>query len=255
MNESKSIIKLWNVSKRFGDRKVLDQFCLDIFDRETLVIVGRSGVGKSTVLKHIDGLLKPDEGEVWVKGQEVTRLNEDFINHLRRKIGFVFQFAALFDSLTVFENVGFRLMRDMCMSETAAELIVKEKLELVGLNSDILHLKPAQLSGGMRKMVAVARAIAVDPEIVLYDEPTSGLDPVTSSAINDLIISMKLKLGVTSVVVTHDMESAYKVADRIAMIYDGRIIGVGTPEEIRNHTDPYIHQFITGSVVGPIPIR
>src|SRR6185295_8591653 len=218
MNGNKKLIELKDVSKTFGDRKVLDGINLDVYSGETLVIIGRSGVGKSTILKHIGGLLAPDKGEVWVEGQEVERLGEQELNELRKKMGVVFQYAALFDSLTVFENVAFRLLRDFQMPEAKALEVVREKLELVGLKDDLMFLKPAQLSGGMRKRVGLARAIAVDPEIILYDEPTSGLDPVTSEAINGLILDMQKKLGVTSVVVTHDMHSAYKVANRIAMI-------------------------------------
>ena len=251
----KALIQLKNVTKRFGDRKVLDNIDLEVFEGETLVIIGRSGVGKSTILKHIAGLLSPDAGEVWVEGQNVGALKEQEINELRKKMGVVFQYAALFDSLTVFENVAFRLLRDFKTPLPQAIDTVKRKLELVGLKDSLLDLKPAQLSGGMRKRVGLARAIAVDPEIILYDEPTSGLDPVSSEAINDLVLDMQKKLGVTSVVVTHDMHSAYKVANRIAMIYDGKIIGIGTPDEIRNSKDPTIHQFVTGSVEGPIPIR
>lgn len=252
---NKALISLRNVTKQFDGRKVLDNISLEVLEGETLVIIGRSGVGKSTILKHIAGLLLPDEGEVWVEGQEIGNLNEDGVNELRKKMGVVFQYAALFDSLTVFENVAFRLLRDFKMPFPQAIETVKRKLELVGLKDDLLDLKPAQLSGGMRKRVGLARAIAVDPEIILYDEPTSGLDPVSSEAINDLVLEMQKKLGVTSVVVTHDMHSAYKVANRIAMIYDGKIIGIGTPDEIRASQDPFIHQFVTGSVEGPMPIR
>lgn len=255
MESNKPIIQLKKVSKQFGDRKVLDQVDLTINNGETLVIIGRSGVGKSTILKHMAGLTNPDSGEVWVEGLQVDRLNEEKLNDLRKKMGVVFQYAALFDSLTVFENIAFRLLRDFGFSQEKAMTVAKAKLELVGLKDDLMKLKPAQLSGGMRKRVGLARAIAVDPEIILYDEPTSGLDPVTSEAINDLILDMQKKLKVTSVVVTHDMHSAYKVANRIAMIYDGKIIGIGTPDEIRNSKDPYIHQFVTGSVEGPMPIR
>ncbi|HUO58302.1 MAG TPA: ABC transporter ATP-binding protein [bacterium] len=255
MDAGKTIIQLLNVTKSFEGRKVLDDISLEVFTGETLAIIGRSGVGKSTILKHIAGLLGPDSGEVWVEGQEVGRLNETQINELRKKMGVVFQYAALFDSLTVFENIAFRLLRDFRMDLGKAVKVVQEKLELVGLKDTLMDLKPAQLSGGMRKRVGLARALAVDPEIVLYDEPTSGLDPVSSEAINDLILDMQKKLKVTSVVVTHDMHSAYKVANRIAMIYDGKIIGSGTPEEIKNSKNPYVHQFVTGSVEGPMPIR
>lgn len=255
MGATNSLIRLKDVSKSFQGRKVLDDISLEVFPGETLVIIGRSGVGKSTILKHIAGLLNPDSGEVWVEGQDVSQLREGELNELRKKMGVVFQYAALFDSLTVFENVAFRLLRDFKMPLSQAVEVVTKKLELVGLKSDLLDLKPAQLSGGMRKRVGLARAIAGEPEIILYDEPTSGLDPVSSEAINDLVLDMQKKLGVTSIVVTHDMHSAYKVANRIAMIYDGKIIGTGTPEEIKASQDPYIHQFVTGSVEGPMPIR
>ncbi len=255
MGNNKTIIKLAGLTKSFSGRKVLDNINLEVYQGETLVIIGRSGVGKSTILKHIAGLLAPDSGEVWVEGQEVGRLNETELNELRKKMGVVFQYAALFDSLTVFENVAFRLLRDFKMSLPKAVETVIAKLELVGLKEGLLDLKPAQLSGGMRKRVGLARAIAVDPEIILYDEPTSGLDPVSSEAINLLILEMQKKLGVTSVVVTHDMHSAYKVANRIAMIYDGKIVGIGTPRDIESSKDPTIHQFVTGSVEGPMPVR
>lgn len=253
--DRKILIQLKNLSKSFADRKVLEGASLEVYAGETLVIIGRSGVGKSTILKHIAGLLPVDSGEVWVEGLEISRLKEKELNELRKKMGVVFQYAALFDSLTVFENVAFRLLRDFEMTRAKALEVVRQKLELVGLKDDLLDLKPAQLSGGMRKRVGLARAIAVDPEIILYDEPTSGLDPVTSEAINDLILDMQKKLGVTSVVVTHDMHSAYKVANRIAMIYDGKIIEIGTPEEIKRSQNPYIIQFVTGSVEGPMPVR
>lgn len=255
MDPNQPIIRLQGVNKSFGTFKVLRDVDLTIRAGETLVIIGRSGVGKSTILRHMAGLVAPDSGEVWVEGQDVARLTETQLNELRKKMGVVFQYAALFDSLTVFENIAFRLLRDFQMSRPQAMEMVKQKLELVGLKDDLVDLKPAQLSGGMRKRVGLARAIAADPEIILYDEPTSGLDPVTSEAINDLILDMQKKLKVTSVVVTHDMHSAYKVANRIAMIYDGKIIGIGTPEEIKDSRDPTIHQFVTGSVDGPMPVR
>jgi phospholipid/cholesterol/gamma-HCH transport system ATP-binding protein len=255
MDKNENIIQLEKVFKQFGDRKVLDGVDLSVVAGETLVIIGRSGVGKSTILKHIAGLLSPDSGRVWVEGQEVARLKEEELNELRKKMGVVFQYAALFDSLTVFENVAFRLLRDFKMTRAQAVPVVREKLELVGLKDDLLDLKPSQLSGGMRKRVGLARAIAVNPQIILYDEPTSGLDPVSSASIDELILDMQKKLKVTSVVVTHDMKSAYQIANRIAMIYDGKIIGVGTPKEIEKSDNSVIHQFVTGSVNGPIPVR
>src|ERR1700679_2987051 len=253
--ESKELIQLKNVNKSFGDRKVLVNGNLHVYASETLVIIGRSGVGKSTILKLMAGLATPDSGEVWIEGEEICHLKEDELNELRKKMGVVFQYAALFDSLTVFENIAFRLLRDFKMTRRDAVEVVRQKLELVGLKDDLLDLKPAQLSGGMRKRVGLAGAIAVNPEIILYDEPTSGLDPVTSEAINDLILDMQKKLKMTSVVVTHDMHSAYKVANRIAMIYDGKIIEIGTPDEIKKSKNPYIVQFVTGSVEGPMPVR
>jgi len=255
MDKKQPIIQLLKVNKRFGNFRVLEDMDLEVHEGETLAIIGRSGVGKSTILRLMAGLIRPDSGEVFVEGLEIDMLNEQQLNELRKKMGVVFQSAALFDSLNVFGNVAFRLLRDFRMPKSQAVEVVKQKLELVGLNSGLLELMPSQLSGGMRKRVGLARAIASDPEIILYDEPTSGLDPVTSEAINELILDMQKKLGVTSVVVTHDMHSAYKVANRIAMLYDGRIIGVGTPNQFKNSKDPYIRQFVTGSVEGPMPIR
>ncbi len=255
MDSKAPIIQLKKVSKRFGKFVVLDELDLEVFPGETLAIIGRSGVGKSTILKHVAGLITPDSGEVWVEGQKIEHMAETELNELRKKMGVVFQGAALFDSLTVFENVAFRLLRDFQMPRAKALEVCRQKLELVGLKDEVASRKPSQLSGGMRKRVGLARAIAVDPEIILYDEPTSGLDPVTSEAINDLILDMQKKLSVTSIVVTHDMHSAYKVANRIAMIYDGKIIGLGTPDEIKKSPNPYIRQFVTGSVEGPMAIR
>jgi phospholipid/cholesterol/gamma-HCH transport system ATP-binding protein len=255
MDKKQPILQLRKVNKRFGNFRVLEDLDLEVHDGQTLVIIGRSGVGKSTILRLMAGLMRPDSGEVFVEGQEIESLTEEGLNEMRKKMGVVFQSAALFDSLTVFENVAFRLLRDFKMPRPRAVEVVEKKLELVGLQGDILGHRPSQLSGGMRKRVGLARAIAVEPEIILYDEPTSGLDPVTSEAINDLILDMQKKLGVTSVVVTHDMHSAYKVANRIAMIYDGRIIGQGSPDQMKNSDDPYVHQFVTGGVKGPMPIR
>jgi phospholipid/cholesterol/gamma-HCH transport system ATP-binding protein len=250
-----NVIELKNIGKAFNGRPVLAGFDLSVRRGETYVLIGRSGTGKSTVLKHMAGLTKPDAGTVKVFGRDVAALEERALNDLRKKIGFVFQYAALFDSMTVYENVAFRLLRDFHIPEPRALKTVHEKLELVGLEPDVAKRMPAELSGGMRKRVGLARAIAVDPEIILYDEPTSGLDPVTSQAINLLIQDMQRKLKVTSVVVTHDMMSAYQVADRIGMIYDGRIIHEGTPASTRDSKNPYVRQFVTGSVEGPMTAR
>jgi phospholipid/cholesterol/gamma-HCH transport system ATP-binding protein len=250
-----NVIELKGVSKAFGNRKVLDGLDLSVRRGETYVLIGRSGMGKSTVLKLMAGLSAPDAGRIDVFGGEAQALGEEELNALRRKMGFVFQYAALFDSLTVFENVAFRLLRDFRMPESKAHEVVKDKLALVGLEPDTADRMPSELSGGMRKRVGLARAIAADPELILYDEPTSGLDPITSKAINLLILDMQKKLHVTSVVVTHDMESAYQVANRIGMLYDGRVIGEGAPEEVRGTSNPYLMQFVTGSVEGPMTAR
>ena len=249
-----TVIQLEAVSKAFGSHRVLDGVSLDVFRGETLVVIGRSGTGKSTVLRLVTGLSEPDSGTVRVFGRDISRYAEQELNEIRKRIGVVFQYAALFDSLTNFENVAFRLLRDLGMSVPKAWRIAAEKLEMVGLPERVLSLRPSELSGGMRKRVGLARAIAADPEVVLYDEPTSGLDPVTAGAIDDLIVSLQKRLKVTSVVVTHDMESAYQVANRIAMLYDGKIIGCDAPEGIRNSKNPVIRQFVTGSSTGPIPV-
>jgi phospholipid/cholesterol/gamma-HCH transport system ATP-binding protein len=250
-----NVIELKKISKSFNGRPVLSNFDLSVWRGETYVLIGRSGMGKSTVLKHMAGLETPERGMVNVFGQDVGKLDPKALNDLRKKIGYVFQYAALFDSMTVFENVAFRLLRDFRLPESKALKIVHEKLALVGLESEIAERMPSELSGGMRKRVGLARAIAVDPELILYDEPTSGLDPVTAQSINLLILDMQRKLKVTSVVVTHDMQSAYQVADRIGMIYDGRIIHEGTASETRGSKNPYVQQFVTGSVEGPMTAR
>ncbi|MBI4398381.1 MAG: ATP-binding cassette domain-containing protein [Candidatus Omnitrophica bacterium] len=216
-----------------------------------MVIIGRSGVGKSVFLKLIMGILKPNSGDMIMDGVKINTLQDDELNMIRRKVGMLFQGAALFDSLTVGENVGFSLLESKSVPYGEIMQKVREKLKVVGL-AGIENLDPSELSGGMRKRVGLARAICNDPEIILYDEPTTGLDPIMADAINELIVKMKQKLNVTAVVVTHDMTSAYKVGDRIAMLYDGKIIAVGTPDEIKSTKDPIVRQFITGSALGPI---
>ncbi|RKZ24691.1 ABC transporter ATP-binding protein, partial [bacterium] len=203
------------------------------------------------LLKHIVGLLKPDKGRVVVDGIEVHRVSRREVFDLRRRFGMVFQGSALFDSLTVKENVAIGLREHLKLSEEEIDRIVKEKLELVGLRN-VEHLKPAELSGGMKKRVGIARALAMDPEYILYDEPTTGLDPIMADRINELILSLKHRLHKTTIVVTHDMKSAFKVGDRIAMIYDGRIIFEGTPEEVEKSDNPYVRQFVEGLAEGPI---
>jgi len=217
------------------------------------VVIGGSGSGKTVLIRCIIGLVQPDEGEVYVDGTEITSLKEQEMNEIRKKFGMLFQAGALFDSLTVWENVGFGLRQHTQLNEEEIRKIASEKLALLGLKN-IEDLMPAELSGGMKKRVSLARAIAMEPEILLYDEPTTGIDPVMADAINELIIRMREKLSVTSVAITHDMKSAYKIADRIAMLYQGKIIEVGTPEEIRNSRNPVVQQFIQGRSEGPIKV-
>ncbi len=245
------MIDVRKVSKSFRGKQILNKIDLKVEKGETLVIIGRSGCGKSVLLKHMIGLLKPDDGEILVDGQSTTHYSGKQWNQLRMRFGMLFQFSALFDSMTVGENVGFGLLEHTTLSSRAIRERVEESLELVGLKG-IHELKPSELSGGMKKRVALARAICMRPEFLLYDEPTTGLDPIMADAINDLIVSLHDKLHVTSVAVTHDMTSAYKIGTRIAMMYQGRIIRLGKPEEIRNTDDPIVRQFITGSATGPI---
>lgn len=251
MAESKLMIEAKKVVKSFRGRVVLNQLDLEVRKGETLVIIGRSGCGKSVLLKHMIGILRPDQGEIFVDGVSVGALSTKQLNQLRLRFGMLFQGAALFDSMTVGENVGFNLIEHTALSDKAVRDRVEEALELVGLKG-IQELKPSELSGGMKKRVGLARAICMRPEILLYDEPTTGLDPIMADAINDLIVELHDKLKVTSVAVTHDMTSAYKVGTRIAMMYEGKIIEVGSPDEIRNSHHPVVQQFITGSASGPI---
>lgn len=245
------MIEAKKLVKSFNGHRVLNQLNLDVVKGETLVIIGRSGCGKSVFLKHLIGLVKPDLGEVLIDGVTISALSSKQLNQLRMRCGMLFQGSALFDSMSVGENVGFSLIEHTKLSPRAIQERVQESLELVGLKG-IEALRPSELSGGMRKRVALARAICMRPEILLYDEPTTGLDPIMADAINDLIKQMHDTLKVTSIVVTHDMTSAYKIGSRIAMMYQGKIIQSGTPEEIRGSKDPVIKQFITGSATGPI---
>ncbi|HUI46229.1 MAG TPA: ABC transporter ATP-binding protein [Nitrospirota bacterium] len=246
-----AMIEVINVHKSFGDLEVLRGVNLFVEKGESMTVIGGSGSGKSVLIKHVIGLLHPDKGRVIIDGQELNNLDEYGLNELRKKFGMLFQMAALFDSLTVWENVGFSLKQHTKLSDREIRKIATDKLALVGLK-DVEDKMPAELSGGMKKRVGLARAICMDAEIILYDEPTTGLDPIMADAINDLIIDLRKKLGVTSVAITHDMHSAYKISDRIAMLYKGEILEIGTPDEIRNTTNPVVHQFITGSAVGPI---
>jgi phospholipid/cholesterol/gamma-HCH transport system ATP-binding protein len=247
------MIKITDLYKNFGTHRVLDGVNLEIKEGEVIVIIGRSGEGKSVLLKHIVGLLQPDKGSVEIDGQDITKMDSNELAGVQKRFGMLFQGAALFDSLTVAENVSFGLRYNPNLSEGQIRDIVKEKLSMVGL-SGIEHLKPSDLSGGMRKRVGLARAIAANPDFILYDEPTTGIDPIMGDIINDLIIDLKSKLKITSIAVTHDMVSAYKIANRIAMLYEGKIIEVGGPNEIKNTANPVVRQFITGSGKGPIKV-
>lgn len=238
-------IELRDVRKAFGKTVVLDGFSLDVQEGETLSLIGHSGAGKSVALKHILGLIKPNSGEVWVDGHLVGDLSRERLYEVRRSVGYVFQFAALFDSMTIAENVAMGLRRIEGMSEREIAVRVQESLDLVDLEG-VDDRFPSELSGGMMKRAGLARAIATRPKYLLYDEPTTGLDPVTVTIIDRLIMRMREELGVTGVVVTHDMESAYRISDRIAMLFEGKIRAVGSVDEIKATRDPLIRAFIEG---------
>jgi len=245
------MIEIKNLSKSFHNHEVLNQLNLTIQTGETMVVIGRSGVGKTVLLKNIIGLLKPDSGQVLIDGQDITKLEGKELDKIRLKFGMLFQGSALFDSLTVRENVGFSLREHTRQTDEQISQRVKEALDLVGL-AGIESLMPAELSGGMKKRVGFARAICMRPDIILYDEPTTGVDPIMADATNELIMKLHDRLKITAIAVTHDMTSAYKIADRIAMLYNGKIIAIGTPQQIKKTTDPVVHQFITGEAWGPI---
>lgn len=245
------MIIISDIYKNFGHKEVLKGVNLEIKKGEVMAIIGRSGCGKSVLLKHIVGLLKPDHGKIEIFGKDITSITEKELDKIRKKFGVLFQGSALFDSLTVQRNVGFFLYEHSTLDHQTIAKVVKEKLKMVGL-SGIEDLMPFDLSGGMRKRVGLARAIAMDPEIILYDEPTTGLDPIMADVINKMIKDLQRKLSLTSVVVTHDMTSAYSVADRIAMLYNGKIIEIDSPEGIKHTNNPIVKQFVTGSSEGPI---
>ncbi|MDI6703768.1 MAG: ABC transporter ATP-binding protein [bacterium] len=245
------MITITNLWKGFGENQVLKGLNLSIKKGEIMVIIGQSGSGKSVLLKLIIGLLKPDRGEINISGCDITKLSDVELQKVRLKFSMLFQEGALFDSMTVGENVGFFLLEHTNKPRHEIFKIVKEKLKIVGLEG-VEDLSPSQLSGGMRKRVALARAIATSPEIILYDEPTTGIDPIMGASINHLIRELQSHMSLTSIAVTHDMKSAYQIGDRLAMLYDGKIIEVGTPKEIKSTQNPVVHQFITGAVHGPI---
>lgn len=237
------MIEIRNLKKKFGEKQVLSGVNLDIEKGLTLVIIGRSGCGKSVLLKHIIGLLTPDEGHVFIEGRDITDMNKKEVYSLRKKFGFLFQGAALFDSMNVEENIGLALKENTSMSKSDIKNIVAEKLEMVGLPG-IQSMKPSDLSGGMKKRVSLARSLATNPEYILYDEPTTGLDPVMSDQIDDLIKELAHKLNVTSIVVTHDIFSVYDVADEVAMMHEGKIYFKGTPKELTETNDNIIRDFL-----------
>ena len=239
------MIVLKGLVQGFGDNQVLRDLDLTIDDGETMVVIGASGCGKSVLLKCIMGLLKVDSGTIVVDGRDVTQIGRRELYELRKRLGMVFQSSALFDSLSVGENIGLALQEHTDSSSKRIRQVVEEKLGLVGL-SGTEHLRPAELSGGMKKRVAIARAIVMNPDYVLYDEPTTGLDPVTADRIDDLIRDLQSKLSITTIAVTHDMKSAYKIADRIAMLHDGKIVFSGGPDETKRSEDPVVRQFIEG---------
>ncbi len=245
------IINIVDLHKSFGDEKILQGVNLKIRRGETIVVIGCSGCGKTVLLRHIIGLIKPDSGILEIDGVDIARISDNELDKIRRKFGMLFQSAALLNSLTVEENIKLSLQEHTNLSEEDMNKIVKNKLGIVGLDGT-QNLKPADLSGGMKKRVGLARAVSMDPEIMLYDEPTTGLDPVRADSINKLILEFENTLNTTSIVITHDMVSAYQIADRIAMLYNGKIIQAGTVQEIKNTDSPVVKQFITGSNVGPI---
>ncbi|MFH1372318.1 MAG: ABC transporter ATP-binding protein [bacterium] len=248
------LVKTEDLHKSFQSLEVLRGVSVTVDRGESIVVIGQSGCGKSVLLKHVIRLLQPDSGRVLFDGQDLSRLNTRDITAVRRRVGMLFQSAALFDSLTVAENVGLGLTESRLYSNDQVAEIVREKLKMVAL-TDAADKNPAELSGGMRKRVGLARAIADDPEMLLYDEPTTGLDPVTADMINGLIVDLNQQLNVTSIAVTHDMKSAYRIASRIIVLYRGRVEFDGSPEEIRDSDNEVVRQFISGSSIGPIQVR
>ena len=248
------MIELRDVTYHAGDRAILKNVDLFVPERGITCVVGLSGAGKTTVLRLLMGLLKPDSGQILIDDKDITVMRESELNELRKSMGFVFQYGALFDSLTVWENVAFGLVRHTNKSRAEIDHAVKDRLEAVGLNG-VEQLLPSQLSGGMQKRVSMARALAMNPDIVLYDEPTSGLDPIMSNVIDQLIVSLRDRYGTTSVVVSHDIQSVFRMSDEIALLINGRIITEGTPDELRASDNPMVKQFVSGSADGPIKVH
>ncbi len=248
-------IRMRNVHKRFGDKIVLDGLDLDVERGESVVVIGGSGVGKSVTIKCILGLLTPDEGDIEIDGKSVFGMPPAEREAVNRQIGMLFQGGALFDSLNVWENVAFGLIQGEVKERRAAKEIALEKLAAVGLGAEVGELSPAELSGGMQKRVGLARAIATEPEIIFFDEPTTGLDPIMGDVINDLVVKCVQELGATALSITHDIASARKISDRIAMLYKGKIIWAGPTDSIDNSGNPFVDQFIHGQAEGPIKME
>lgn len=252
--ENNIAVHVENLTKSFNGRKVLDGINLEIHRGEIFVIMGGSGCGKSTLLRHMTGAIRPDKGRVLFNGQDLTRMNDADFEKVKRRFGMSFQSAALLDFLSVEDNVSLPLREHTSLGKKIIDIIVKMKLGLVGMQG-FEKLMPNELSGGMRKRVGLARAIAMDPEIVFYDEPTAGLDPIACAVVDRLIQDLSKKLLLTSVVVTHNMNSVFRIADRIGMLHNGRLLEVGTPQQIRESDHPVVQQFIRGELDGPIDIR
>ena len=248
------IVEVADLFRKFGDRTVIDNLSFTIQRGETLVIMGGSGCGKSTLLRHIIGVMRPTSGSVKIFGEEITNMNDRQIADVRRRFGMLFQSGALLASLTVGENVALPLLQHTNMTPEEVENTVTQKLQMVGLNG-FNNLKPSEISGGMRKRVGLARALALDPELLFSDEPTSGLDPIMTAVVDQLTLELTQGEGMTAVVVTHDMTSAFRIATRMIMLGRGRILAQGTPDEIRTHPDPEVQQFINGEPDGPMPLN
>ncbi len=250
-NGNLAMIKVYHLIYNVPGKTVLKRLDLQVTKGETLAVMGLSGSGKSTLLKCLAGLIRPNQGHILMDGIDITCLSEDQMTSIRRRVGLVFQYSALFDSLTVFENVAFGLRRHKKLSVAELKRTVEEKLALVGLPG-VEGKYPSELSGGMQKRVSLARALALDPDILLYDEPTSGLDPIMAASIDELIIRLRDQLTVTSVLVSHDIDSIFRVASRVAMLHDGKIIAEGSPEDIKNSDNEIVRQFVQGKTIGPI---
>lgn len=249
------MIEVTNLKKNFANQQVLKGVSITADDGEVLTIIGGSGTGKSTFLKCVIRLLEPDEGTIKIDGHDVTHTQDEYeLFEIRKNFGYLFQEGALFDSIPVWQNVSFGLKYLTSADKSEYRRIAREKLALVGLK-DVEDLMPSELSGGMKKRVALARAIASEPRYILYDEPTSGLDPIMSDIINDLIVDLKSKLNVTSIVITHDMASAYKISDKICFLHSGKFVMTGKPKDFKTSTNPYVRQFVEGTSRGPIKMK